>query len=58
MEGRDVEDEALKYKSISCRDYQSSLTGVLAASGRRLSEFKLGKEMRHWVCCEYPTMMG
>lgn len=28
MEGRDVGNEALKYKSISCRDYQSYLTGM------------------------------
>lgn len=27
-EGRDVGNEALKYKSISCRDYQSYLTGM------------------------------
>lgn len=27
-EGRDVGNEALKYESISCRDYQSYLTGM------------------------------
>lgn len=27
-EGRDVGNEALKYKSISCRDYLSYLTGM------------------------------
>lgn len=27
-EGRDVGNEALKYKSISCRDYRRSLTGM------------------------------
>lgn len=48
VEGCDVGDEALKYESISCGAYRSRLTGVRAASGRQLSGFKLGEEMRHW----------
>lgn len=48
VEGYDTGDVVLKYESISCGAYRSSLSGVRAASGHQLSGFKLGEEMRCW----------